>query len=125
MAIPVGSIIGLGLRVVANREKIAEVWDKIVPLIRDIRGNDPMLGDLFARLRPPEGNEPEPPKMDVRWLQDSLNKLGAKLEVDGAYGDATKEAVKQFQRAHGLEVDGWAGVNTQAAILEELAQRRA
>lgn len=44
-------------------------------------------------------------------LQRNLNTLGASpaLVVDGIYGPATKKAVVDFQRAHGLDADGWAG----------------
>src|SRR5262245_18802765 len=47
----------------------------------------------------------------VKWVQTALNVLaaGPALDVDGAYGPLTIEAVKQFQRSNGLEVDGWAG----------------
>jgi murein L,D-transpeptidase YcbB/YkuD len=120
--IPVGQIIGLALRVVANRDKIASVWDQIVPLVQNIRGNDPIFDDLFHRLAP-HPSDPQPP-YSVEWLQQSLNTLGANLKVDGDYGDATKAAVRAFQQAHGLTVDGWAGVNTQAAILEALDQHK-
>ena len=37
-------------------------------------------------------------------------------EVDGIYGSKTFEAVKNFQRKHGLKVDGIVGEQTAAAI---------
>ena len=51
-------------------------------------------------------------------LQANLNTLAAAppLVVDGIYGPATKRAVADFQRTHGLEVDGWAGHLTTPAI---------
>jgi hypothetical protein len=61
----------------------------------------------------------------VKWLQSSLNKLGAKLDVDGGYGPLTKAAVEAFQKAHqpaSGPVDGWAGKLTKAAIAAELAK---
>ena len=36
--------------------------------------------------------------------------------VDGIYGDLTYAAVKEFQRDHGLAVDGIAGRKTQNAL---------
>ncbi len=64
-------------------------------------------------------------RYNASWLQRSLNILGADpvLEVDGHYQDntenamATRAAVKAFQRKHGLEPDGWAGLQTLVAIL--------
>ena len=54
-------------------------------------------------------------------MQAALNVIdGAKLDVDGKYGPATRAAVEKFQRLHGLAVDGWAGVNTNDALRAEL-----
>lgn len=61
---------------------------------------------------------------EVRWIQESLNKLGLTsppLIVDGLYGGETKKAVEKFQTAHGVSiVDGWAGQVTHTAIQNEL-----
>ncbi len=53
---------------------------------------------------------------DVEKLQTTLNKTGAKLEVDGKFGPATSEAVKKFQKKSGLKPDGVVGPNTSKAI---------
>ena len=54
----------------------------------------------------------------VKWLQEALNDLGAdpKLNVDGRYGPKTRQAVKNFQTAAGILIDGIAGPVTEAAI---------
>lgn len=52
----------------------------------------------------------------VADLQRNLAALGYTLEVDGAFGPATAEAVMRFQRDHGLPADGIAGPVTQAAL---------
>lgn len=54
----------------------------------------------------------------VKWLQNSLNDLGAnpKLIVDVRLGPATQQAVKNFQIAAGIVADGIAGPVTEAAI---------
>lgn len=59
-----------------------------------------------------------------RWIQHSLNTLGATppLVEDGSYGRRTREAVRAFQKLHGLEQDGLAGPITCAAIDTELAK---
>ena len=54
---------------------------------------------------------------DVTALQANLAGRGAKLTVDGQYGPATENAVKQFQQTHGLSNDGIAGSATQCAML--------
>ena len=57
----------------------------------------------------------------VAWLQEALNELGANLVVDGSFGPATEAALKSFQKAAGIDVDGYAGVQTHNAILKKLA----
>jgi lysozyme family protein len=63
------------------------------------------------------------PIQDVAWVQASLNKLGAQppLAVDGDEGAETVIAVKKFQAARGLDVDGVAGHETCTAIASCLA----
>ncbi|MCC8181934.1 MAG: peptidoglycan-binding protein [Clostridiales bacterium] len=54
----------------------------------------------------------------VKSLQSLLNgKAGASLSVDGDCGSKTVAAVKSYQSAQGLTVDGIAGVNTWTALL--------
>lgn len=59
-------------------------------------------------------------------LQVDLNSLGytPALSTDGLYGPATKEAVRWFQRLHGLHVDGVAGPVTNGKLELTLAQTR-
>ncbi len=69
---------------------------------------------------------PEPePVYDALWLQHSLNLLGQHppLQEDGINGSATTQAVRAFQKAHGLQQDGKAGtVETIPAILNALKE---
>ena len=75
---------------------------------------------------PKTGNPyPEPTKNvrknskgnDVRWVQYELNHHGYKLIVDGVAGDFTIGAILDFQKKHGLTVDGICGEKTRAALL--------
>lgn len=59
----------------------------------------------------------------VKTLQRLLNVLGytdaagKKLDVDGSFGKATLYALKAYQTANGLEVDGYCGANTWRSLL--------
>lgn len=53
----------------------------------------------------------------VREAQCFLNRTGAGLAVDGVFGSATDTAVRNFQRAKGLVVDGVVGPNTWHALI--------
>lgn len=57
------------------------------------------------------------------WIQDALNRLGADpvLLVDGSYGPITETAVRAFQQARSLAVDGLIGPQTLAALDDALA----
>lgn len=53
----------------------------------------------------------------VTMMQDLLSKNGSSLTVDGIFGSGTATAVRAFQKANGLEVDGICGPKTWAALL--------
>ncbi len=54
---------------------------------------------------------------DVKQLQQKLKDLGYYTgNVTGSYGSLTAEAVRKYQKAVGLYVDGIAGVNTQTKL---------
>ena len=62
---------------------------------------------------------------DVRTLQTMLNALGYRCgRADGVFGDRTQAAVKAFQRANGLKVDGIVGRATKARLMSRYRGRR-
>jgi peptidoglycan hydrolase-like protein with peptidoglycan-binding domain len=58
----------------------------------------------------------------ILWVQQSLNKLGAKpaLEDDGVNGPKTIAMVRRFQQENDLEIDGLAGPETIGEIEKHL-----
>lgn len=56
---------------------------------------------------------------EVRQLQAKLN-----CAVDGIFGPMTEEAVKHFQKSHGLTPDGIVGSKTWAALGCQVAQTK-
>lgn len=58
---------------------------------------------------------------DVKLVQQRLNELGfGSGEEDGTYGNITKYAVRRFQRAKGLAVDGIVGPDTWSNLLRKM-----
>jgi lysozyme family protein len=57
------------------------------------------------------------------WVQTALNALGALplLTVDNSYGEQTRKAVRAFQTAHGLHLDGLVGDETFGGLEKALA----
>ena len=52
----------------------------------------------------------------VRYLQEQLTKAGFSLDVDGKFGNDTRDAVRSFQKSKGLAVDGVVGKDTAGAL---------
>lgn len=61
----------------------------------------------------------------VATLQDALNFLGYNAgNIDGIFGNNTKNAVIRFQRANNLSQDGIVGCNTWRKITSKVAENR-
>jgi hypothetical protein len=58
----------------------------------------------------------------VRQLQETLNRNGAKLDVDGQFGPLTRAEVERYQRTKGLDADGIAGPKTWGALAQAQQQ---
>lgn len=52
----------------------------------------------------------------VEAVQTALSTMGYRITVDGDFGPATEHFVCQFQRQHGLPVDGIVGPDTSALL---------
>lgn len=65
--------------------------------------------------------EPGSTRSEVRTLQKALIKLGYSVKNNGRYDDATEAAVKAFQKANGLYVDGIAGPDTEKMLDKALS----
>ena len=53
---------------------------------------------------------------DVKKLQETLNNHGYSLAVDGQFGSKSQAAVRDYQKKHGLQVDGIVGVKTWGSL---------
>lgn len=60
----------------------------------------------------------------VKLYQEKLKRAGYKIDVDGSFGPAMREVVKQFQRDYGLVVDGYLGPDTQKKLNEMLIGKK-
>ncbi len=52
----------------------------------------------------------------VKELQTTLNATGAKLAVDGVFGQATRTAVLDYQKSNNLNIDGIVGSKTWSLL---------
>lgn len=91
----------------------------IIPVARRMAQIDPSVALGGGVLPAPvhSGIAAEDTGVDVKWIQQTLNRLGWQpaLEEDGNYGTKTSRAVQHFQKSWGLKVD-FAGPETVAAL---------
>jgi peptidoglycan hydrolase-like protein with peptidoglycan-binding domain len=55
----------------------------------------------------------------VRIIQERLVAAGESISIDGYFGPGTEQAVRRFQGAHGLDVDGWVGPDTWRVLVPD------
>ena len=118
MALNMFQVAGVAIQHWRTLTRIAELS---APLLAEYRKVGPELtehlNNLAVALGLGRNIAPEAMQYDVKWIQGVLNREGFKVAIDGDYGPATHEAVKAFQKGHGLDADGWVGPLTAAAML--------
>ena len=102
---------------------------KIIPVIMGLIGRAPQfipifdaIGALLAQIHGllPATAQTAAKPLDVAWLQSALKSAGYDPgAIDGQFGPMTSAAVKAYQAARKLTVDGWPGIATTAALLAE------
>ena len=53
-----------------------------------------------------------------RYMQNMLSMLGFSVRINGIFDEATRNAILQFQKDHGMEPDGVVGRNTWKALFD-------
>lgn len=127
----ISSIVGIGLRLLSNRNEIARVARKAGEVFGEARDviskvAPGLLVDMGIRETTPTALEPH--AFDVKWVQEALNHLmhpDVKLKVDGVMGERTREAIHKYQTKRKLTADGWLGPLTLAALEEDIQQAHA
>ena len=89
------------------------IQKEITSFIDSVSLTSPTILDINCRLE--YGSKGE----QVKLLQTELNSvMDAGLTVDGSFGSNTKNAVLNFQKEYGLEVDGIVGIATASKLNE-------
>jgi peptidoglycan hydrolase-like protein with peptidoglycan-binding domain len=121
--------INVFMALVSQRHDVMRLWSlyqknkadntEMIDLAREV-------GGAIGLLEQKADDNPVPSalrKYSTKWVQESLNTLGADLEPDGELGgehSATREAVRKFQKDNKLHVDGSPGVQTVAVLEAKL-----
>lgn len=96
-------------------EHVLALNDCIAMKVQDQSVDDnPLVIQRTLRLK-----EPRMVGDDVKKLQTLLNKHGFKCDIDGIFGNDTDKAVKEFQSAKDLVVDGIVSRKTWEALMQE------
>ena len=105
----------------------------MVPTIREVRREMsltppplPPVPDTVRAVQPEAQVTAEPPLRNgsqgekVWKLQERLTNLGYYFgDLDGQFGQGTRDAVIAFQKKNGLDPDGYAGEETQKILYSE------
>lgn len=82
---------------------------------------DAQSGETRARMGSESMNEASPERVDlsqdkIRSLQEELRDVQPDLQVDGVWGENTKQALKKYQRENDIEVTGQPDQQTLASL---------
>lgn len=108
-----------------------QLQDRLNHLEDELRSKDREIADLEDRIdRTQYGKaslmEPTYSNIErsaIKQVQTALKNSGFyKGVIDGKMGPKTKDAIKKFQKAHGLKADGVAGKKTLAELNEYLTR---
>ena len=103
----------------------ASNWDlKLAMLVRGLQITEQALGQSAPIKVAAEGApvrllylaNPPLPGADVEWLQQRLPRAGFDVPASGAFDENTAAAVRRFQAANSLQIDGVVGPATRAAL---------
>lgn len=116
-----GTSIYTGGKYVADGVWLNDVIDQqlgVIPIMLRLAEIEPILAlSAIEPIVPGPVPIPKPPPEGIHnalWIQQVLNRLGngPHLVEDGSYGRRTRNAVRAFQAANGLVVDGLVGPAT-------------
>jgi GH25 family lysozyme M1 (1,4-beta-N-acetylmuramidase) len=104
-----GSVTGFGHPIDMDVSKLKPSKKPTFEKAQSVKKKSGYMG-TFPRLPKKRYFEKGDTGQEVKYLQEFLNWYGDyDLEIDGSYGNLTRNAVKDYQRKENLEVDGFFG----------------
>lgn len=113
---------GTATEVASLESQIAQLTQRLNELAQGQQTLSQEVGTLKTAQAPTTNVRPATkPTLPVREIQQALAKAGFyKGAIDGKEGPQTKQAIIEFQKAHGLTADGKVGIKTSAALSKYL-----
>ncbi len=110
------------------QNQVKELQDKITFLEQELQIKSKEISELESELERTRIIEHHPRQetapiinLSIRQIQIALKNAGFyRGVIDGKSGTQTKSAIEQFQKAHGLKVDGIVGTRTALALTNYL-----